>query len=54
MLNPTIQEYLDDMHLEVPWTAQEVNDGDDMKILMKAFRELKEKLHEYADLTVPY
>lgn len=54
MLNPTIQEYLDDMHLEVPWTAQEVKEGDDMKILMKAFRELKEKLHEYADLTVPY
>lgn len=54
MLNPTIQEYLDDMHLEVPWTSQEVKDGDDMKILMKAFRELKSKLHEYADLTVPY
>lgn len=54
MLNPTIQEYLDDMHLEVPWTSQEVKDGDDMKILMKAFRELKGKLHEYADLTVPY
>ena len=54
MLNPTIQEYLDDMALEVPWTAEEVKPGDDMKILMKAFRELKEKLHEYADLTVPY
>lgn len=54
MLNPTIQEYLDDMHLEVPWTKGELNEGDDMKLLMKAFRELKEKLHEYADLTVPY
>lgn len=54
MLNPTTQEYLDDMHLEVPWTAAELQPGDDMKILMKAFRELKEKLHEYADLTVPY
>jgi hypothetical protein len=54
MLNPTIQEYLDDMHLEVPWTEGELKPGDDMKLLMKAFRELKEKLHEYADLTVPY
>lgn len=54
MLNPTIQEYLDDMNLEVPWTEGELKPGDDMKILMKAFRELKEKLHEYADLTVPY
>lgn len=54
MLNPTIQEYLDDMRMEVPWTEAELNDGDDMKLLMKAFRELKEKLHEYADVTVPY
>lgn len=54
MLNPTIQEYIDDMRLEVPWTDAEVKDGDDIRILMKAFRELKEKLHEYVDVTVPY
>lgn len=53
-LNPTIQEYLDDMHLEVPWTENELEPGTDMKLLMKAFRVLKEKLHEYVDLTVPY
>jgi len=50
----TIQEYLDDVYLEVPWTEAEMNKGDDMKLLMKAFRELTEKLHEHAFLTVPY
>lgn len=54
MLNPTIQEYLDDMHMAVPWTEEEAKSGEDMKILMYAFRELKRNLHEYADLTVPY
>lgn len=54
MPNPTIQEYLDDMHMAVPWTEAEAKGGDDMKVLMYAFRELKRNLHEYADLTVPY
>ena len=54
MLNPTVQEYLDDMHMAVPWTEEEAKNGEDMKILMYAFRELKRNLHEYADLTVPY
>lgn len=50
----SIHEYLDDIHMEVPWTDEEAKDGDDLKILMKAFRELKRNIHEYSDLTVPY
>lgn len=54
MPNPTVHEYLDDMHMAVPWTEEEVTEGEDVKILMYAFRELKRNLHEYTDLTVPY
>lgn len=54
MPNPPIQVYLDDMHMAVPWTEQEAQSGDDVKILMYAFRELKRNIHEYSDLTVPY
>lgn len=50
----TIAEYTDDMSLAVPWTEAEVSEGTDVKILMMAFRELKSRIHEYADLTVPY
>lgn len=54
MANPTTAEYLDDMHMAVPWTEEECANGDDLKILMYAFRELKRNLHEYTDLTVRY
>lgn len=54
MATVTKHEYLDDMHLAVPWTEAEVEDGVDVKILMMAFRELKRHIHEYADLTVAY
>lgn len=50
----TIQEYLDDMHLAVPWSEAEAPDGVDVKILLMAFRELRRHIHEYADLTVSY
>ena len=50
----TQAEYLDDMHLAVPWTESEAADGVDVKILMMAFRELKRHMHEYANLTVNY
>lgn len=50
----TIAEFTDDMSLAVPWSDSEVEVGVSVKILMMAFRELKTKIHEYADLTVPY
>lgn len=50
----TNHEYLDDMHIAVPWTEEEVAEGIDVKILMMAFRELRRYIHEYADLTVNY
>lgn len=50
----TQAEYLDDMHLAVPWSESELEPGTDVKILMMAFRELKRHIHEYAQLTVPY
>lgn len=50
----TQQEYLDDMHIAVPWIDLEVGDGIDVKILMMAFRELRRHIREYADLTVSY
>lgn len=50
----TTHEYLDDMRLAVPWIEAEVADGEDVKILMMAFRELRRHIHEYADLTVNY
>lgn len=50
----TVQEYVDDMYLAVPWSEEEVGNGEDVKILMAAFRDIKPKIHEYADLTVNY
>ena len=50
----TVAEFTDDMSLAVPWSDTEVESGVDVKILMSAFRELKSKIHEYADLTVRY
>lgn len=50
----TQAEYLDDMHLAVPWTESELEPGVDVKILNMAFRELKRHIHEYAQLTVNY
>lgn len=54
MTTVTSHEYLDDMHLAVPWTEAEAQDQTDYKILMMAFRELKRHLREYAVLTVNY
>lgn len=53
-MTTTIHEYLDDMHLAVPWTEAEASNGEDEKILFMAFRELKRHIHEYATLTVPF
>lgn len=50
----TVPQYLDDMHIAVPWSDIELDNGDDVKILMMAFRELRRYIHEYADLTVNY
>lgn len=50
----SIHEYLDDMHLAVPWSEQEAGEGEDEKILLMAFREIKRHIREYADLTVYY
>jgi len=50
----TIAEFTDDMSLAVPWTQNELEDGVDVKILMAAFREIKSRIHEYADVTVNY
>lgn len=50
----SVHEYLDDMHMAVPWTQAEANNGEDEKILLMAFRELKRHIHEYATLTVNY
>lgn len=54
MTTVTSHEYLDDMHLAVPWTEAEAGDQTDYKILMMAFRELKRHIREYAVLTVNY
>lgn len=54
MTTVTSHEYLDDMHLAVPWTEEEAKDQTDYKILMMAFRELKRNMREYAVLTVNY
>lgn len=54
MTTITSHEYLDDMHLAVPWTEEEAKDQTDYKILMMAFRELKRNMREYAVLTVNY
>lgn len=50
----TQQEYLDDMHISVPWCEPELEDGVDVKILMMAFRELRRHIREFAELTVSY
>lgn len=54
VVTTTSHEYLDDMHLAVPWTESEANSGEDEKILLMAFREIKRHIHEYAVLTVNY
>lgn len=50
----TIAEYTDDMLLSVPWADGECDSETVVKILMKSFRQIKKRMKEFADLTVPY
>lgn len=54
METTTSHEFLDDMHIAVPWTEAEAANEEDVKVLLMSFRELKRHIREYAMLTVNY